>query len=248
MQRLFLLCALWIWLNPLATSANEGAYQVKEVIDGHTLQFNNGENFSLAGIYTPSLHHIHPDRSEPLAEQARKILEQLTAGHEVTLQSSANPHDRHGRLIGQAYAGKTWLQGEMLRRGMAMVYGPADIPRELLSDMLMQEQQARSAKRGIWATPYFSIIAPEQAAEQLNRFKIVEGNVASVHNSHGNIYINFFADWHGKFALFISRKQADRFASFPALEGRRIRVRGWIHFHNAPMMDISHPNTIEIVP
>lgn len=248
MRRHLLLCVLWLWLIPLTASADEGACQVKEVTDGHTLLLTNGKNLLLTGIYTPFLSYLQPNSSEPLAEEAKRTLEQLISGHEVTVQPLAAPHDRHGRLIGQAYAGKTWLQAAMLREGMALVYSIADIPNELLPEMLAQEQQARSAKRGIWAIPYFSIITPEQAAQQLNHFRIVEGKVVSVHNAHGNIYINFFADWHGRFAVFISRKQADRFVSLPILESKTIRVRGWIHYHNAPTMDISHPNAIEIIP
>jgi len=31
-----------------------------------------------------------------------------------------------------------------------------------------------------------------------------------------------------------------------SLAGRNVRVRGWIHYHNAPMIDITHPEQIEL--
>jgi hypothetical protein len=34
--------------------------------------------------------------------------------------------------------------------------------------------------------------------------------------------------------------------NLPSLVGKTIRVRGWINYHNAPMIDLTHPEQIEM--
>jgi hypothetical protein len=69
-----------------------------------------------------------------------------------------------------------------------------------------------------------------------------------VNRSHDNIYINFTERWKGQFAVFISHKYAAAFVALKpeSLVGKKVRVRGWIHYHNAPMIDIDHPQQIEV--
>ncbi len=185
---------------------------------------------------------------EPQGEEARRTLEQLLTGKTVTVHTGKNARDRHERLLGQAYAGDVWLQGAMLRKGYAMVYSFADTPAELVQTMLAEERAARQEKLGIWADPYFRILSPEETGQSLHRFRLVEGKVESVRTVRGNIYINFSRDWRGKFHLFISRKNADAFTpgELKALEGRAIRVRGWINYYKSPMISLTHPGQIEI--
>jgi hypothetical protein len=115
--------------------------------------------------------------------------------------------------------------------------------------MLTAEYEAQAARRGIWAHPYFRVITPPEAQEFVGRFKLVEGKVLSVHDYHGHTYINFSERWKGNFAVFISRKYAAAFVptNLPSLVGKAIRVRGWINYHNAPMIDLTHPEQIEIL-
>lgn len=155
--------------------------------------------------------------------------------------------DRHNRLLGQVYLGNKWIQGELLRNGYAMTHSFADTPSDLARRMLAEEQAARKEKKGLWAFEQYRIIHPEEANSFINHFKIIEGKVTRVHAVHGNVYINFFEAWRGKFAVYISRRNTDAFTALSSLTGKTIRVRGWLHYHNAPMLTITHPAQLELV-
>ncbi len=244
------LCVLLCLLPTLCYSAE---YTVDRVINGKSFVVSSGETVRLAAIEAPNAQEestpTHRGRSgEPLGEEARHALELLIAHKTITLELNSQAHDRHDRLLGQAYVGNLWVQGELLTQGYAMTYSFSDTPREITQKMLAQERLARAAKRGLWAHPYYRVITPGETDEFINRFKLVKGTVVSVHHSHDNIYINFFNEWKGKFAVFISRKHAPAFTqmNLTSLERKTILVRGWIHYHNAPMMDITHPDELEI--
>lgn len=252
MTRLLFLCLLLLGGNAFAQGAE--FFSISQVPNGKTLLLSTNDTVRLASIEAPNTEQkaegIHPARpGEPLGEEAKAALAQLVAGHKVRIDYNPGERDRHNRLLGQVYDEQgRWLQGELLRQGWAMVYSFSDDKHDVIVKMLAAEHEAQAAKHGIWAHPYFRIITPEQAPEFINRFKLVEGKVVSVHDYHGHTYINFSEHWKGSFAVFISRKFADKFTALnlPSLVGKTIRVRGWINYHNAPMIDLSHPEQIEL--
>lgn len=224
---------------------------VSRVINGKSFELSSGQIVRLAAIQAPNIEEVSPshiERSgEPMGSEAKQALEKLVSNHTLRLFPTSHQPDRHGRLLAQAYAADVWLQGALLEQGYAMVYSFSDTPHDTIRAMLSREQSARQAMRGIWAHPYYRVITPAETPDFINRFKLVQGKVISVHNSHGNWYINFFDRWQGKFAVFISHKYAGAFASedLPSLAGKVILVRGWIHFHHAPMISLTHPDEIE---
>lgn len=243
---------LLVLLLPSLSFAKDNGHPVKHVINGKSFVLETGDTVRLASIQVPNVQEADTAErkgrpGEPQGEEAKRTLEQLVTGKTITVETGKQPRDRHARLIGQAYAGDIWLQGAMLRKGYAMVYSFADTPAELVQKMLVEERAARQEKLGIWADPYFKILTPEETANSLHRFRLVEGKVASVRNVRGNTYINFSRDWQGKFHVFIPKKNADAFKpeELQALEGKYIRVRGWVNYYKAPMISLTHPGQIE---
>lgn len=247
----YLLLALLLWMPAAAMSA-DSSQQVARVINGKSFVLESGDTVRLAAIQVPNVKEEDtPERKgrpgEPLGDEAKNALEQLVAGRTITLHMAKDSRDRHNRLLGQAYVDGVWLQEALLKTGYAMVYSFSDTPPELVRRMLAAEKVAREAKAGIWAHPYFRIITPAEAGEFLNRFRLVEGKVESVRRVRGNIYINFYKDWRGKFHVFIGKSHLGTFPAFTpeSLEGKTIRVRGWINFARAPSISLSHPAQIE---
>ncbi len=64
------------------------------------------------------------------------------------------------------------------------------------------------------------------------------------------VYLNFEENWREDFTVFIPKRDLRRFGGkeheLGLLEGRIIRVRGWLKLRNGPMIDVSHPEQIEI--
>jgi endonuclease YncB( thermonuclease family) len=243
-----------IFLLPLSANAEDNLFLVTGIINGKSFVTQSGDTVRIASIEAPNVqeentpsHHGRP--GEPLGAEAKQVLSGLILSKKIRIDYNPGKRDRHNRLLGQVYDEKgRWIQGEMLREGWAMVYSFSDDSHDIIEKMLAAEHEARKAKRGLWAHPYYRIINPEEAAEFINRFKLVEGKVISVHEYHNNIYINFNDHWKGSFAVFISHKHTDAFSlqNLHALVGKTVCVRGWINYHNAPMIDITHPEEIEV--
>lgn len=251
MLRLLLIVFL---LLPYSASAEGNIFTVARVINGKSFITTSGDTVRLASIEAPNvqeestpMHHGRP--GEPLGEEAKQALSALISGEKIRIDYNPGKRDRHNRLLGQVYDEKgRWIQGEMLKEGWAMVYSFSDDPHDIIERMLVAEKEARNAGRGLWVHPYYRIITPDEASEFINRFKLIKGKVVSVHEYRGNIYINFYEHWKGNFAVFISHKYTGAFSqlNFNSLTGRTVCVRGWINYHNAPMVDLTHPEQIEI--
>ncbi|KAB7623958.1 thermonuclease family protein [Alkalilimnicola sp. S0819] len=90
-----------------------------------------------------------PERAQPYGSRARQALAELVFQEPV--QVLVSDVDRYGRLVGRLYRARDGLDvnAEMVRRGAAWVY------RRYNDDpsLLQLEQQARGARRGLWALP-----------------------------------------------------------------------------------------------
>ena len=62
---------------------------------------------------------------------------------------------------------------------------------------------------------------------------------------------NFGADWREDFTLSLESKVRRLFVDegfdLESLEGRTVRARGWIKTYNGPMIEITHPEQIEVL-
>ena len=108
-------------------------------------------------------------------------------------------------------------------------------------------------KLGLWSEPYYVIVAAESGAHlaaERGRFTVAEGNVLSVRESAGTIYMNFGRRWSQALTATISKRDAPVFAAAGVepkkLENRRVRVRGWVEERNGPRIELARPEQIEI--
>jgi micrococcal nuclease len=236
--------------------AADAVSSVVEVIDGDTLMIEPpveglGE-LRLAGIEAPKPPLARPQGQPwPLADQARDVLRDLTAGKQVRLAFGARKSDRYRRLVVQLYrADGLWIQGELLRRGLARVHTAWD-NRGLAADMLAAEAQARAARRGLWNNPAYAVLTPMGTARHVGSFQIVEGKVLTAQRVKNRIYLNFGADWRDDFTVTIDAEALALFAEAGvdplALEGRTVRVRGWLEKLNGAVIEATHPEQIEIL-
>jgi endonuclease YncB( thermonuclease family) len=241
--------ALFLLLLATAPAAAETA-RVREVIDGDTVVLANGEEVRLVGIQAPKLPLGRPGfPTWPLAPEAKRVLETLVLSKEVRLERGEQGSDRHGRILAQLYDRQDrWVQGEMLRRGMARVYTFADNRRKA-AEMLALEREARAARRGIWALDYYRVQDAAGTPKPINTFQLVEGEVRRVAQSDGRVFLNFGDDWHKDFTVKVATRDAALMRrsglDLALLEGRRIRVRGWLRAENGPMIEATHAEQIE---
>lgn len=248
------LLALAVLASPLAAPAAAlpdlqpaGSAEVRAVRDGRTLLLADGRELRLVGIDVP----LEGDRSvAPLARSAATALGDLVAHRDIDLYLAGNPLDRHGRLLAHAVANGVWLQGELLRRGLARVESFAD-NRAGIAAMLAIERRARRSRRGIWADPFYAVRRAEEAGRYAGTFQIVEGTVVDAATVEGQVFVNFAAEWRAGFRLRIAGDalRLCRAAGIDprALAGERLRVRGYIDGGTRPTIEVTHPEQIEFL-
>ncbi len=230
----------------------DGAGQVVEIVDGDTVVLDDGTEVRLVGLQAPKLALGRRGFVEwPLADDSRDELADLVLGRQVSLAYGGRRTDRHGRALAHLVRDDgLWVQSAMLAIGMARVYSFED-NRTAVEEMLTAERRGRAAARGIWSHPFYAIRAVDETEGLLDTFQIVEGVVLDAAEVRRRIYLNFGTDWRDDFTVSIApdHVRAFRAAGLEPLDwsGRRIRVRGWPHRRNGPMIEATHPEQIELL-
>jgi endonuclease YncB( thermonuclease family) len=222
-------------------------------IDGRTLVLDDGREVRLTGIEVGS-----PSREDAGAagDRSRQHLQSQVAGNTVVLGGSGRDHDRYGRLLAQVHVLKGnsehWLQAEMVATGHARVAASADGP--CTAALLRHERAARAGALGLWSDPYYVVRRAEEpaaVAREQGRFAIVEGSVVSVRESGATIYVNFGRRWSEDFTVTIAKRNERAFMTAglepKRLNGRHVRVRGWIEERGGPLIEAVRPEQIEVM-
>jgi len=223
-----------------------GAATVRTVAD--TITPRRRPHVRLAGI---ELIASGEARDAPLAALV------ALAGKDVILKRIGSDADRYGRTAAHVFVNQDgaerWLQADLVAKGLARVsprVGNAACAKALFA----LEQAARTAKLGLWADPYYGMRQAEDPPGILKvrgRFAIVEGKVLSVRESGGTIYVNFGRRWSEDFTVTISKRNERTFSAAglepKTLQGRRVRIRGWIEERGGPWVDAARPEQIEVL-
>jgi len=229
---------------------------VIRVVDGDTVvlgsAIDGANQVRLVGIQAPKLPLGRPNFAKwPLADESKDYLEKLVVNRTVTLAFGGRRMDRHGRLLAHLHdQNGRWIQGAILRQGMARVYSFSD-NRSLISEMLSEERSARRESLGIWADPYYAVRKANTPNLPVNGFQVVEGIVRDVAKVRRRVYLNFGANWRTDFTVTLNPKTVRLFdrekVSVGDLEGKTVRVRGWLKSLNGPMITATHPEQIEVL-
>jgi endonuclease YncB( thermonuclease family) len=218
-----------------------GTVNVAAVRDGRTLVLDDGRELRLAAIEAGA--------------DSRGALQALIAGRPLRLERLGAESDRYGRLVAYAYAGEAQqsLQAALLEQGQARVSARIG-DKACAKTLLTAERSARSAGRGLWADPNFAPLQAENLTRlqaETGHFALIEGKVLSVRESGATIYVNFGRRWTRDFTVIILKRQQRTFTAAglepKRLEGRRIRVRGFLEQRGGPIVVAEAPEQIEIL-
>ncbi|MFC6215924.1 thermonuclease family protein, partial [Fodinicurvata halophila] len=125
--------------TPVSTSL-----EAKGIRPDFTLELASGETVLLAGILPPAAVLATQAEAEPWQEQALALLRTIAQGHSLRLVDTEIPRDRHGHRPGQVFLAdspETWLQGALVREGLAVVQG-APARRAGQAELLALEDEA----------------------------------------------------------------------------------------------------------
>jgi micrococcal nuclease len=228
----------------------EGPVGVSEVRAGDLLRLSDGRVVRLAGIRVPAGDGEQAG-AERLAGQARAELSRLVDGQTIRLAPVEGAHDRYGRLVAHIERSDgLWLQETLLEQGLAQVQTrPGEAARA--REMLAVEQTARAAGRGLWGEAAFM---PQDAGaldDSTGRFRIVRGRVLRVAPTERYVYLNFGADWRADFTVRVRRtelKGALAGVDLEGLAGHLVEVRGVVLEAGGPLIELSHPEQMQVLP
>jgi micrococcal nuclease len=218
---------------------------VARVLDGTRLELADGRRVRLAGLRVPD--------GEGHGEAARALLAELATGQAARLLPVASAHDRWGDLVAHLVRGDgLWLQGALLEAGRAQVQTrPGEVAR--VAELRAAERRARQTGRGLWADPAAAPRPADDAHGDIGSFRIVHGRVLRLSDTRTFVYLNFGADWRSDFTLRLDKAAAAALAAalgepLERLAGRRVEARGFLVEAGGPLIDVSHPEQIEVLP
>ena len=117
---------------------------VVRVVDGDTVELDNGHKVRYVGLNTP-------EQGQPFYEEAKEANRQLVEGKQVLLEFDITPYDIYGRWLAYLFVDGRFVNYELIRRGFANVYTVP--PNVKYNGLLRQaERQAREEGVGLWAS------------------------------------------------------------------------------------------------
>jgi endonuclease YncB( thermonuclease family) len=245
-------------LTPVASG------RVRTVTDGRTVVLEDGREVRLAAIeVAPIAAAVGSEAENSAGRRAQRALMDMALGREVTLKRAAPAVDRYGRIVAFGFVMQIGfvmqkgversLQSELLAQGHARLAARIE-ERGCLAAFQVREREARRAALGLWADPHYSVRGAEKPADILprrGRFTLVEGEVVSVRESGGAIYVNFSRRWsEGFVAVILKRNAAALLAGGldpKRLGGRRVEVRGFVEQRGGPRIEVTRPEQIAVI-
>lgn len=123
---------------------------VRYVIDGDTLDLDDGRRVRLLGIDAPEAGFKNKI-AEPWSEESTGWLRDQVEGRNVQLRIDSTEKDRYGRTLAWIFEpGGTLINQESLRQGHAKLLPDFGLPDDLEPALREAESEARIQKRGLW--------------------------------------------------------------------------------------------------
>ncbi|WP_293867963.1 thermonuclease family protein [uncultured Alsobacter sp.] len=210
---------------------------------GLDLVRGRGGSVRLAGIEAP------PPGAGIAALTLAAALEARLAGIPASVEP-LGPADRWDRIPALVALAGQPLAALLVRDGLARVR-PDETPPVCLRQLLRLEEEARRARRGLWAEADAVLDAGAVAGrpDLHGRFTIVEGRVSRLGHGRVNIYLNFGTISRHDLSVTVQKRALQRLEAsgmtWSSIEGRRVRVRGIVAGTGRPTLAVGRPEEIE---
>lgn len=226
------------------------------------LRLADGRLLRLAGLDPALSTPTMPDRDE----RARDALARLLGDTSLTVRVLANVPDRWGRIVAQAFA----VEGAAAGRagGLATVALDAGLGRYLSeppahacrATLLAAETAARTTRLGLWADPYYALLAADDRAgfaERAGTVVVVEARLASVKTGSYRTSLIFAGPPNNSrggqilSATILPRTKKifeARGVHVSSLIGQSMRLRGLLDLRFGPQIELADPDDLDVVP
>jgi len=122
---------------------------VRRVIDGDTIELDDGRRVRYIGIDAPEVNN-EGGEPECFAIEAINENKKMVLGKEVILEKDVSETDKYDRLLRYVYVGPILINGHLLDKGLAKtIYIEPDVL--YYEEFKAVEDEAKEEKRGLWA-------------------------------------------------------------------------------------------------
>jgi len=144
----YLLVVVLLASLPSVGLAEKNAHKVLRVIDGDTIELENGERVRYIGIDTPETKH--PSKPvEYYGREADSANRALVERKEVRLEFDVQERDQYGRLLAYVFVGDIFVNAWLVENGYAQVMTiPPNV--RYAERFLELQQKAREEGKGLW--------------------------------------------------------------------------------------------------
>ncbi|MDD5427814.1 MAG: thermonuclease family protein [Candidatus Omnitrophica bacterium] len=136
---------------------------VARVVDGDTLKLSDGRRVRLVGVDTPELHYSDKlvrdskrtrrdiKEIQAMGRRSADFTKRLCEGKAIKIETDVKKLDRYGRILAYAYLGDgTFVNAKIIEEGYGQVMTiPPNVKHA--DRFLKLQQEARGARRGLWA-------------------------------------------------------------------------------------------------
>lgn len=120
----------------------EELYLVKNVIDGDTIELEDGRKIRYIGINAP-------ESGQNFYEESKKRNKELVEGKKVKLEFDVEKFDKYGRTLAYVFVGDIFVNLQLVKEGLAVVETiPPNI--KYVDDLLNAQKYAQENGLGIW--------------------------------------------------------------------------------------------------
>lgn len=240
----------------LALSFNiANAEIVKYVYDGDTFTTTDGKKVRLLNINTPETAKKNSP-SELFAIDAKKELIKLIDKKEVILKYDDEKKDKYKRHLAYVYLKDgTFVNSKMLESGYAHLYTfPNNVSK--FEELKKSEEIAKSQNKGIWSDKRWEI-QDANSTKKISKFRFgkyqtFEGEVLKSTSVKKKIFLNFGHNWRQDFSVEINKKNLKYFKKAninPEIDyiNKTVRIRGILRPVNGSLINVTHPQQIEVL-
>ncbi|MFH1333382.1 MAG: thermonuclease family protein [archaeon] len=141
---LFLLIIVLISGCTTGNITKEGPYIVTKVVDGDTLDLDNGQRIRFSGINTP-------ETGECYYQEAKDRLKELILNKEVYTERDKSDKGAYGRYLRYLYLDDMMINEEIVKEGYAKVYDKYKDDTKRYDQLKEAEAIAKSQNLGVWS-------------------------------------------------------------------------------------------------
>ncbi|MBI5134882.1 thermonuclease family protein [Candidatus Uhrbacteria bacterium] len=125
-----------------------GEYIVKRVIDGDTIELEDGRKIRLIGVDTPET--VDPRKEvQCFGPEAKEFTSNLLTGQWVRLETDVSTTDKYGRTLAYLWRDQVMVNDLLIKEGFARLLTiPPDV--KYVEQFKQSQESARVQQKGLW--------------------------------------------------------------------------------------------------